>query len=113
VVCVAGLTAGGLPSAWSSHGDWVTCASVGEGLVSTFVTGRKAGPDGGADTVFGADPWACWTGTSFAAPQVAGALARACSDSPGLTPRAALAELTRDAPAIAGFGRAVRILPGT
>jgi hypothetical protein len=113
VVGVAGLTAGGLPSAWSNRGDWVTCASVGEGLVSTFVTGCKADPGGGAVTVFGADPWACWTGTSFAAPQIAGALARACSASPGRTPREALAALTRDAPAIAGFGRAVRVLPGT
>jgi hypothetical protein len=81
--------------------------------VSTFVTGRKAHPDGGADTVFGADPWACWTGTSFAAPQIAGALARACTELPGLTPREVLARLTRDAPVVAGFGRTVRVLPGT
>jgi hypothetical protein len=113
VVGVAGLTAGGRSAAWSSHGDWVTCAAVGEGLVSTFVTGRKSDPDGGADTVFGADPWACWTGTSFAAPQIAGALAGLCSGPAGLTPRAALAVLTGEAPAVAGFGRAVRILPGT
>jgi hypothetical protein len=107
VVAVAGLTAGGRSSVWSSRGDWVDCAAVGEGVVSTYVAGRKG------DAVFGADAWACWTGTSFAAPQVAGAVARACADSPGMTPRAALAQLTTGVPRLTGFGHTVGILPGT
>jgi hypothetical protein len=52
-----------------------------------------------------------WTGTSFAAPQIAGAVARLCQD--GLEPRAALDELLRRGRPIKDFGAAVEILPGT
>jgi hypothetical protein len=103
VVAVAGLTASGDASTWSNRGGWVTCSSVGEGVVSTFVPGRKA------EVTFGADPWACWTGTSFAAPQVAGLVAR----HGDLRPRAALDRVLAGAPTVPGFGATVRALPGT
>ena len=68
----------GAPAPWSSRGDWVTCSTIGEGVVSTYVErhrGRPAIDDPDPDT-YGPDAWACWTGTSFAAPQITGALAR-------------------------------------
>ena len=80
---------------WSTHGHWVTCSCVGSGVVSTFVPGDEDSdftrlrpiPDNQAPgsqapdhypfpgTV---DSWAVWSGTSFAAPQVAGAISRLC-----------------------------------
>ncbi len=53
-----------------------------------------------------------WSGTSFAAPQVAGAVAALCSSS-GLTPRQALATLLGGGRHLPDFGRAVQIMPGT
>jgi hypothetical protein len=56
-------------------------------------------------------PWAMWSGTSFAAPQIAGAVAR-ISYEEGLAPRAAVEKLAEYGKEIAGFGRAMRILKG-
>jgi hypothetical protein len=103
VVSVAGLTASSGPAEWSTHGDWVTCSTVAEDVVSTFVEGRRPGVFGERTTVFGADPWASWTGTSFATPQVAAAVAERSADR-GVTPRQALAELLADRPELPGYG---------
>ena len=96
VVSVAGLQAVQDPQSttppdgadWSTHGDWVVCSTVGEGIVSTFVKGQE-------DPVFGdndvyphngqGDSWAVWTGTSFAAPQIAGLISATCREQ-GLKP---------------------------
>ena len=71
---------------FSNHGDWVTCCTEGENVVSTFVTGwsgptEDAEPQGSPNA--GTQPtknfssgWASWSGTSFAAPKVAAAIAR-------------------------------------
>lgn len=112
VVSVAGLASDLAPTEWSNQGDWVTCAAVGEGIVSTYVEGRRRGADGDVPAVFGADAWASWTGTSFAAPQVAGAVAALCADDPATTPRQALASLLADGRPTRGFGQALQILPG-
>lgn len=118
VVAVAALGADGEPAAWSSHGDWVTCSTIGEGVVSTYVIGTEDGQligDPQPDT-YGPDSWACWTGTSFATPQITGALVRLMSENPQLqTPLDALRELEKRAggTAQAGYGWSVRILPGT
>jgi subtilisin family serine protease len=61
---------------------------------------------------FGADAWALWTGTSFAAPQIAGAVAKIAQEH-GLTPRDALKKVLDGRPKIPGYGRAVEILPPT
>ena len=62
--------------------------------------------------MFPADnPFAVWSGSSFAAPQIAGAVAR-LSQTPGATPRTALNQLLQVAVPIPGFGRAVQILKG-
>ncbi|OLT11019.1 hypothetical protein BJF78_27980 [Pseudonocardia sp. CNS-139] len=118
VVAVAGLEPDGDPAPWSSHGPWVTCSTIGEGVMSTYVEGTEDGVligDPHPDTFVPPNPWAVWSGTSFTAPQIAGAVARICT-AEGLTPAKALAELeARATPAAAGslYGWTVEILPGT
>jgi hypothetical protein len=122
VVSVAALKAFTDPAAtpvgasWSSRGDWVTCSTVGEGIVSTFVVGEEdpefaekpdAYPAPGQD-----DSWALWSGTSFAAPQIAGEISRICRED-SLTPRAAADELIVSGTPLAGYGVALHLLPGT
>jgi hypothetical protein len=115
VVSVAGLDPGRLPSVFSSRGEWVTCSTIGEGVVSTYVIGTEDGPlikDPVPDT-FKENSWAVWTGSSFAAPQITGGVARLCHES-GRKPLEALADLLRDAPDdLPGWGKRVTILPGT
>jgi hypothetical protein len=112
VVAVAGLTADGRPAEWSSRGFWVDCSTVAEGVVSTYVQGRESTEIDPDPDTFGPDAWATWTGTSFAAPQIAGGVARLCQER-GLPPRAALRELLRHGTPIPDYGRAVEILPGS
>jgi len=112
VVAVAALTQDLAPADWSTRGFWVDCSTMGEGVRSTYVQGRESplvDPD--PDT-FGADSWALWTGTSFAAPQVVGAVAF-IAQRDGIPPRQALQRLLDGRPHVPGYGRAVRILPPT
>lgn len=117
VVAVAGLDPRGEPSLWSTRGDWVTCSAIGEGVVSTYVIGTEDGDltrDLDPDT-FGPDSWATWTGTSFATPQVAAAIARLGHEQ-GLSPRAArdaLLAMGKDEDVVPDWGRTFRILGGT
>lgn len=112
VVSVAGLAPGLQPSLWSSRGFWVDCSTIGEGILSTYVPGQESPLITSTPYVFqGPDPWALWTGTSFAAPQIAGVLAQAYQAS-GIPPRAALGALLATGQPIPDFGQAVRILPG-
>jgi thermitase len=114
VVAVTGLDPAGNGAVWSTHGDWVTCSAIGEGVVSTYVEGREDGAligDPDPDT-YGPGAWATWTGTSFAAPQVSGAIARICAQT-GATPPRALSDLLGRGTTMAGYGQALRILPGT
>ena len=118
VVAVAALDRHGLPARWSSHGDWVRFSAVGEGVVSTYVQGTEDGDliDDPFPDTYGPDSWAAWTGTSFATPQVTGALARLMVESEReLSPRAALEQLHRRGTDLrsAGYGTGLRILPGT
>jgi hypothetical protein len=113
VVAVAALTGAGTPAPWSSHGFWVDCSTVGQGVVSTFVIGDESAeidPDD-ADGFPPGEDWATWLGTSFAAPQITGLIARLCTEQ-GISPRAALAEILRSGRPVPDFGRAVTILPG-
>ncbi len=123
VVAVAGLTAEMQPTGWSSRGHWVDVSTVGEGLVSTYVRGEESpdlSPGTGTDVWPLTDdrPWAVWTGTSFAAPQVAGevarrlAAARASGDT-SATPRSVFTALLSEGTRVPDFGVAVKILPGT
>lgn len=83
------------PSEWSNLGTWVAFSARGECVVSTFVNGREMDPPRGPerqlydphpDTFDESDPIAMWSGTSFSAPQIAGALAREWGADPSLTP---------------------------
>jgi Subtilase family len=112
VVSVAGLNPNMTPAPWSSRGFWVTCSTVGQGIRSTYVYGKESPLIDPAETEFlPPDPFAVWSGTSFAAPQVAGAIAR-LYQTPGVTLRGALNELLQVAVPIPDFGRAVQILRG-
>ncbi len=65
------------PAAFTNYGPWVRACAPGVDLVSTFFAGWNGddppGGDGDPDEYTG---WACWSGTSFAAPVVVGALAQ-------------------------------------
>lgn len=112
VVAVAGLAGDMTPTEWSNRGYWVDCSTVGEGVLSTYVEGTESHVIDDRPDTFPVDAWATWTGTSFAAPQIAGAVAR-LADERSITPREALRELLRNGRSIPDFGLAVRILPGT
>jgi subtilase family protein len=114
VVSVAALDDRMRPTAFSSRGPAVDCSTVGQGIVSTFVSGREnpAVDTRAADEWRPGEEWALWYGTSFAAPQIAGLVAALCAERPGLSPRAAVAEVLRNGTRVPEFGKAVRVLPG-
>jgi subtilisin family serine protease len=112
VIAVGGLTQDLAPAAWSTRGTWVDCSSIAEGVRSTYVKGQEHPQVDPQPDKFGEDAWALWTGTSFAAPQVAGALAHIAQQQ-GVGPRAALGLLFDRQPELPDYGRALRILPPT
>jgi hypothetical protein len=101
VVGVGSIDIHGQRSFFSNYGPWVACCTVGENVLSSFITSwdgptEDAEPKGwpGAGTHPAKDftsGWALWSGTSFAAPKVAGAIARLAAAGP--TPLAAWATL--------------------
>jgi hypothetical protein len=110
VVSVASLAPDMLPSPWSSHGFWVTCSTIGQGLSSTFVEGRESNLVNPEPHDFGPDAWAVWSGTSFTAPQITGALAL-LHERYGYPLRETLGRLLAAGRATPYFGQALRILP--
>jgi hypothetical protein len=94
----------------------VTCSAVGEGIVSTFVVGEEDPLFGGHDVypwTGQRDSWAVWTGTSFAAPQIAGAISKRMRDVPGMTAQGAVQAVLADGVRLADYGQALVLLPGT
>jgi hypothetical protein len=66
---------------FSNHGTWVDCAAAGVDVVGPYVTGLGGpDPDGHRPSFKG---WASWSGTSFAAPFVAGRIAAAIAGGIG------------------------------
>ncbi|MDQ1292694.1 MAG: hypothetical protein QG608_574 [Actinomycetota bacterium] len=112
VVAVAGLTTGREPAPWATRGPWVDLSTAAEGICSVYVEGTEyPSPQNPHPDTYGADPWALWSGSSFAAPQVVGALTRLCRERE-LSPHAALRLLLESGLPLEGFGRAVHLLPG-
>ncbi|MFS0705115.1 S8 family serine peptidase [Cellulomonas sp. 179-A 9B4 NHS] len=111
VVAVAALTAEHRPAPWSSHGFWVDCSTVGEGVRAPFVQGVESYEFTAEPDRFPADSFARWSGTSFAAPQVAGKVAALMAEH-RIGARAAYARLRATGTAVPDYGRALRILPG-
>jgi hypothetical protein len=110
VVSVAALSADLRPAPWSSRGFWVRCATVGQGVTSTYVEGRESPLLDRSPRSFGPDPWGVWSGTSFTTPQIAGALARVHGG--GIPLGEALRRLLGTGRPLPGFGQALKILPG-
>jgi hypothetical protein len=111
VVSVAGLAPDMRAAAWSSRGFWVTCSAVGQGVRSTYVQGQESpllDPD---PRTFGPSAWGVWSGTSFTAPQITGALAR-LHEEYGYPLREALDRLLAAGQPVPGYGQALSILPG-
>jgi subtilisin family serine protease len=78
VVAVAALDPYG-PAAYTNFGPWVDACAPGTDLVSAFFRfdgDMEVPPMPGSVDPDEFDHWARWTGTSFAAPVVAAALAR-------------------------------------
>jgi subtilisin family serine protease len=110
VVAVAALTQQLTPAPWSSHGPWVDCAVLGDGVLTVYVEGTE---DPFFDTypdTFGPDSFALQFGTSFAAPQVAGRVAYVAQEEK-VSLRHALARVLAGARRIPDFGRVVEIQP--
>lgn len=117
VVAVGSLTSALDRSRWSNYGSWVSCSTIGEGIVAPYVRGRT-------DPRFGAikhfpvagteDSWAAWSGTSFAAPQITAAVARIMRENDlALTPQQAYATLVAGRPVDPECGVKILLLPGT
>lgn len=109
VVGVAGLTIDGDPARdWSKRGAWVNASAVAT-VASTFVAGeedpQRVKPQP-VDTWVPPSPSAWWTGTSFAAPRVAGLIAAGIGPA---TARESLADLLRRGTRHAGFGVALGV----
>ena len=88
------------PAPFTNYGPWVRACAPGVDLLSCFFTNFNGIGGIGAD---GSDPdqfegWALWSGTSFSAPVVVGALARMMRAA-GCTGREAVARII-DAPAL-------------
>ena len=76
-------------SQWSNRGPWVDLAAPGEHLLSTYLVARLQGT-GGPQRYHG---WATWSGTSFAAAVVSGAIARLMTGPQRLSAQQAVARL--------------------
>jgi thermitase len=90
----------------------VTISSFGQGVVSTYVVGKESresdprGPD-----TFGKNSWATWSGTSFAAPQVTGAIVRIMQKAGVQTAHEAFERLVGDGvKVLPGYGTSIEIL---
>lgn len=81
VLAVGALDADGLPAAFSNRGCWVDACSLGVGVGSSFF-------DGLPPPLQDFHGFAAWSGTSFAAPRVAGKIAAVLSGqlAPGAEP---------------------------
>ena len=95
VVGVAALDKEGKPARFTNYGPWVRACAHGGDVVSIFFEGFDgAGPPQQNYDQDRFEGWARWSGTSFAAPAVVAALARAVGQ--GTAPHDAVAQLVDD-----------------
>jgi subtilisin family serine protease len=113
VVSVGGLSLDLDPAGFSSHGSWVSCSTTAECVLSTFVRGRESEQSDPQkpDEFWDKSPWAVWSGTSFAAAQVSGAIARRYQDSSDKRLSQSMHWLLGQGPSLPGYGTALEILP--
>ena len=113
-------------SAFSNYGPWVDCSTEGQHVISTFITGwanrqteEKEPPNSSGVRLQPrksfTSGWAAWSGTSFAAPKVAAAIANAKAGT-SKTPAQAWDTVKKvfagaSAAKIAGMGIVMRALP--
>jgi hypothetical protein len=110
VIAVGALTQELTGAPWSSRGIWVDCSVIGDGVLTTYVEGCEDPAFGEPADRFGPNAFALVYGTSFAAPQVAGRVARIAAEE-GIGLRAALGRLLTDTPRLPGFGRVLAVQP--
>jgi subtilisin family serine protease len=109
-VIAVGATHCGKRAWFSNFGPWVDACAPGVDIVSTFLDFN-----GPASNLAGIDPdkytgWALWSGTSFAAPQVAAAIAeRMCHH--GVDAVSAAAAVIDEGTPVEDLGRHIRV-PG-
>ena len=89
------------PAGFSNYGPWVRACAPGVDLLSSFFKNYQGAIQPSGD---GIDPdnfegWALWSGTSFSAPVVAGALARTMMADPACKAKEAV-ERVIDAPSL-------------
>jgi hypothetical protein len=82
VVSVGALDGSGHVAPFSSRGSWVDCWTTGAGVGAGYVDGVYDHPSGYNVRFSAPDPCATWSGTSFAAPRVAAAIARKAATMP-------------------------------
>jgi hypothetical protein len=75
VVSVGAIGPGG-PAPFTNYGSWVRACAPGVDLLSAFFRNAATPEPDAPGVVEHFDGWALWSGTSFAAPVVVGALAR-------------------------------------
>jgi subtilisin family serine protease len=109
-VIAVGATHCGKRAWFSNFGPWVDACAPGVDIISTFLDFN-----GPASNLAGIDPdkytgWALWSGTSFAAPQVAAAIAeRMCHH--GVDAVSAAAAVIDEGTPVEDLGRHIRV-PG-
>lgn len=70
-------------ASFSSRGDWVDCWTNGVDIAAGYLSGIYDHPPKHPEEFPVDDPWALWSGTSFAAPRVAAAIAAKAATMPG------------------------------
>ena len=79
VIGVAASDGAGAPMPWSNHGAFIDVCMDGNEIVSDYFTGRVRFDDGTSDRFSGST---VWSGTSFAAPKLAGRIAAVMTRQP-------------------------------
>jgi subtilisin family serine protease len=110
VIAVGALDGAGKPAAFTNYGSWVNASALGADLVSRFLIPTtaqlKVPKTADSDVAEFEDGWAAWSGTSFAAPVVAAAIARSMQDA-GHTAKEAAAAVLAGGSDVACLGRRV------